>query len=370
MVFFIVFLNFSFLVFIFLFWKKLPEFDSSTEITESPKVSLLIPFRNEEQELPTLIDSINKLDYTNLEILFINDHSDDHSIEIISKNTQKEHQILHLSSKFGKKNAITYGIKQSTGEFILTIDADCTFEEDIIIEYIKFQKKYQYDMICGMVTCKDKPQSVYNDLQKLEFLALMSSSGAFIALQKPIMCNGANLFYRKQTFLEVNGYEGNFDIPSGDDEYLLHKIANHNNSKIGYLKTSIVKTTPLQDFQSFLNQRVRWAGKWKKSTSIQSKALGLFVFSFHLLYCFYFVKTIIVCSSLFFVLWLGKFLPDFIFLTQINKSFNSKISKLALLIISTFYSFYVVLFGLLGIFSNTYTWKKRKFENNERKPEK
>lgn len=370
MVFLLVLLNFSFLLFVYLHWNKIPILKSENQASFLPKVSILIPFRNEETELTDLIDSLNKISYQNLEAFFINDHSTDKSAEIIQKKINLNHKIIQLNTNYGKKNAIIEGINQSTSEFILTIDADCIISPDLVTKYIQFQKKYDYNMICGMVTCKDEPSSIFNDLQKLEFLALMSSSGAFVAFQKPVMCNGANLFYSKKIFLDVNGYEGNLDIPSGDDEYLLHKIAAIDPTKIGYLKNSVVKTTPIQDFSTFLNQRTRWAGKWKKNTSLASKFLGLFVFSFHFLYCFYFFKTILVGSPLFFVLWLGKLIADSIFLMRINLYFNSKISKLALLIISTFYSFYVVLFGLLGIFSNTYTWKKRKFENNERKSEK
>ncbi len=81
--------------------------------------------------------------------------------------------------------------------------------------------------------------------QTLDFLTLQGITGASVYKRFHTMCNGANLAYPKETFIEVNGFEGIDNIPSGDDMLLMHKIFLRYPDKIFYLKntTAIVTTS-------------------------------------------------------------------------------------------------------------------------------
>ena len=80
-------------------------------------------------------------------------------------------------------------------------------------------------------------KTFFERLQTLEFLYLIGLGAAGIGNKKPTTCNGANLAYRKDVFLEMGGFNGIDDLASGDDELLLHKIAEKYADRIGFCKS-------------------------------------------------------------------------------------------------------------------------------------
>src|SRR5690606_15452205 len=94
----------------------------------------------------------------------------------------------------------------------------------------------------------------------------------------------ANLAYEKNAFIEVGGYEGVKHIASGDDEFLMHKIAAHYPDGVYFLKNqnAVVSTGAHQDWSAFFRQRKRWASKWKHYQSKTPLVLAIYVFSCNL----------------------------------------------------------------------------------------
>ena len=108
-------------------WRKLKGFTVKNEKFTTP-VSLIIPVRNEEQNIPGLIRSIREQDYPGrlLEVIFIDDHSDDRSFELISEHISGIEN-FHLMRSTGsvKKMALQTGFEKATGDLIITTDTDC-----------------------------------------------------------------------------------------------------------------------------------------------------------------------------------------------------------------------------------------------------
>ena len=92
------------------------------------KVSVLIPVRNEENNLSSLLQSLKNQSYSNYEIILIDDHSSDGTFDWMVKVAIENKDIIVCqlpNSLHGKKNAIEQGIKAASGEIILTTDSDC-----------------------------------------------------------------------------------------------------------------------------------------------------------------------------------------------------------------------------------------------------
>ena len=101
-------------------------------------------------------------------------------------------------------------------------------------------------MVIGAVRIKPT-HSFFSKLQVIEFSSLIASAAATLTLGFPTMCNGANLAYRKTTFVEVNGFDGNAHIASGDDEFLMRKVVKKFGAKsLKFLRdfNAVVTTNP------------------------------------------------------------------------------------------------------------------------------
>ncbi len=105
--------------------------------------------------------------------------------------------------------------------------------------------------------------SFFYEIQKLEFSSLIFVGAGLIGIKSPIICNAANLGFRKSVFFEVGGYNDNLLLSSGDDEFLMQKIARQTNYDIKFClnKNAIAYTLPNENLSQFYQQRKRWASK-------------------------------------------------------------------------------------------------------------
>lgn len=101
---------------------------------QTSKVSILVAVYNAENYLETCLDSLISQTYSNIEIICIDDCSNDRSAEILSKyaSTDKRIKILTMAKNSGQANARNEGLKIATGDFITMLDSDDWFSEDAI----------------------------------------------------------------------------------------------------------------------------------------------------------------------------------------------------------------------------------------------
>ena len=120
----------------FRFTPYLDRFENTSQ--SSPKVSIILPARNEEEFIGKCLDSLTKQDYENYEIIVIDDSSDDATGELISQYAKKFSKIIPVSARpkpegwMGKNWACMEGYKKATGELLLFTDADTTHAKNVI----------------------------------------------------------------------------------------------------------------------------------------------------------------------------------------------------------------------------------------------
>ena len=105
---------------------------------EAPFVSIILPVFNEEESLPVVIESIRQSMKTypqNFEILVVDDGSSDQSKEIASKLGTR---LLPADINMGAGHARKRGIKAAAGEFVVFLDADCTYQTDDIPKMLEW----------------------------------------------------------------------------------------------------------------------------------------------------------------------------------------------------------------------------------------
>jgi len=344
---------------------------SSERILSKTRFSVIIPFRNEAENLPSLLKTIAKLNYPFelFEIIFVNDTSEDNSEAIIAAAIEKSKFSIKLIqnkrvSNSPKKDAIQEAIKNSNCEWILTTDADCELPKNWLNVFDSYIQQNDSIMVCGPVIYKSNGSFIDN-FQKLDGFSLQSITIGSFGLNIPLLNNGANLAYRKDAFLKVNGFSGNDHIASGDDIFLLERMKKHFPDRVHFLKTpdAIVSTKPQPSWRNVINQRIRWASKTSKQKNTTSILLGILVFlvNFSVLIIpafmvFDFENILFYTSLLFF-----KIITDYLVVRQTALFFDEKIAFWKFLWQPFVYSF-IVLAVVLGSFGGNYSWKGRTYE--------
>lgn len=360
------------LINLYLYWfSKLKIFDAHF-VTPITTFSIVIPARNEEENIQACIQSVLNNNYPEnlFEIIIADDFSTDATPQIVRQLQTKFLNIHVISLKniisetinSYKKRAIEIAIAQSKYEWIVTTDADCIVPQNWLSLFDAYIQKKNRVFVAApvMFSCSN---SFLNIFQCLDFISLQGITAASVYASAHSMCNGANLAYKKSAFYEVNGFKNADHIASGDDMLLMHKMKIKYPEKIGYLFSdkAIVATAPMPDWKSFLNQRIRWASK---ATSYKDNKVFLVLLLVYFLNLSLFI-LFIVCffAPKFFVAWLllmiSKVLFELPFMYKAAKFFSLQKLMLWFVIMQPFHVLYTVISGWLGKFG-TYKWKGRK----------
>jgi len=350
--------------------RRLPGF-----VEQSGFFSIIIPVRNEAQTITRLLDAIaeQQVQKTSFEVIVVDDHSTDGTLELVqSQSRPYKLTVLSLEkiNKYdgvtisGKKHAISEGIKHAAGEIIITTDADCYMGKDWLGSIYNYFAVNNAKMVVGPVAF-DGAKGLFEELQSIEFAVLIGVGAVALESGSPNMCNGANLAFRKKVFYEVEGYSGNFHIPSGDDEFLLQKIYSRFPRDVYFnsSKASVVYTEPVSSIWSFIDQRRRWSSKWKLHKSWGVKAVALGVFCFHL---FLIISLVAAISG---DLHLGVFaggmvvkaIAELFFLKKLLDHFDKPLAAVNFILLQAIYSIYVLVFGVLSNFGS-FEWKGRSYK--------
>lgn len=336
--------------------------------------SIVIPYRDEADNLPRLFSSILKLEYPveMFEILAVNDASQDHSEALWRKfgkeNPELQVHLLENVRRSGspKKDAIEEAISVSQGEYIITTDADCELPENWLREMNTVLCRTNAAAVAAPVALKngDSKMTFLRGFQELEILSLQAVTIGGFGVNIPLMCNGANFCYSKKAFYEVNGFEGNDEHAGGDDIFLLEKFYGKGLKTIFLKSTSaIVRTNAAQNWSSLISQRIRWAAKAGGYQNPYSKGLGLLVFSMNFLLIIVAAGT----AGKIFPVWLlsfmflAKFNMDFIFILKSAQFFGRERTMKHYFLSSIFYPFFSSFVALSSFFKG-FEWKGRKFK--------
>jgi cellulose synthase/poly-beta-1,6-N-acetylglucosamine synthase-like glycosyltransferase len=343
-------------------WKSIPESDKS-EVEEVVGITVLIPFRNERQNLDNILMSLQNQDYPkdHFEVLFINDHSEDGSREFLDTAiNQSQFRVVDLPvGVIGKKSATTMGVELAKYSSIVCSDGDCRLGPNWLKSYAGAFRDETVRMVVGPVRMGGL--DLFSKIQSMEFAAMIAFGGVLIYRGLMGTCNGANMGFRKAAFQEVNGYVGNHDIPTGDDEFLLQKIHTRFKGGIKFIKSRevVVDTYPKSTLKAFVSQRIRWTSKWRFHQSLRFKMLGVLTF-------FDFMSAI---ALLILLLWfpiysigllLLRWCAEWFFLYGVCRFLDIELRVDRLMLLAFIYPFYAVFLGLASIFGH-YSWKGRQY---------
>jgi len=339
---------------------KQDNISSDNKKTCTDHISVIIPFRNEEQNLLSIIDALKKQTFKSAEYLLINDKSTDFGPEICNAAITglPQFKLLHLPDNMGgKKAAIHYGVLQSKYNIIVQTDADCIPQPDWLLNYSQAFLKPNTSLVIAPVIAQSTANgSFFQKMVALEFLSLTGVTIASAVLKSPLLCNGANMGYLKNIYMAYfkNGYN---KTVSGDDMFLLMYAKNRKyNIAIITNKQGTVSTQLPENTFTFLNQRKRWTSKSLHTNNLEILSVSVLVF----------ISNILIPVALFLTLQNGlllipvviKYMVDFLFLLKYSVFYNQGYLLKYYPIWIIIYPFYVLLATAGGILGS-FTWKNR-----------
>lgn len=319
-------------------------------------ISVIIPFRNEENNLKGLIACMQQQTVQPHEWIFVNDHSTDDSVEkIYFSDKSISFRIIELSaSENGKKTALRKAINTATTDYCLTIDADVTFS----VDYIKqLGELPTCDLLVLPVTMK--AHRFWQLIFSIEYAVTQLLNLGVSGWIRPINCSGANLMFHRNTFLTTDDFLDHKHVLSGDDIYTLRAFRKNKKSIFVVSNKSFAVTTFVpRSISNVFDQRSRWMSKSGHVGDALSNGLAFWAFVLH--FSFFLLQTYLFFTQQYFyvgLLFFAKYLMDGLLLVNDQDQTNSR-QFIGLLFFELLYPVYLLVLIFWTKFGRI-SWKGR-----------
>lgn len=347
----------------------------------APFVSVVVAARNEEAGIRKCLESILDNDYPEdrYEVIVVDDGSTDATASIVRRLQRRyagrmvavggdpdsePHRLRLLTLPegvpAGKQRALARGIEAARGTWILTTDADCVARTT----WLQRMASYMTDdtaFISGPVAYWPG-RTLFERMQGLEFLGLVAVGGGAIGLGRPILCNSANIAYRRDVYDQFARLAPEHPVHPGDDEVLIQRIAAETDWRVAFCADpeALILTNPLTAVSDFMEQRRRWA-----RGAMRYPSLALFV-QLAALYAFFiallgttlaalFVPSLLPIAGL---MWALKMAAELAVLVPAARHFGQVSLLGAFVPAQLFHAPYLVYAVAAGAFGQT-RWKGR-----------
>ncbi len=303
------------------------------------RISLIIPARNEAEDLHWCLESIDKLDYPaeKLQIVLVNHNSSDDTLKqmiTFKKHSKFETEIVDLK-KYDpetscKAEALRAGIAQATGDVLAFTDAESRFKPGWL-KSLAGHLKNGFDMVGGAVSLeKDR---LFANLQSLDWLFLCAVGTGFVELGNPQSLFGKNMMLTKKLYDKSGGF------PEGkiwtEDLYLVEKCKKHGKITLTLSPECAVESLPVPDITSFFRQKSRWL---KGGISVDTPGMTAMVSS--IIMDLSLIIALFTSVEIFLMLYFFKLISDYIILNKVSDIYFENNLWRILPIYSLFASFY------------------------------
>ncbi len=331
-----------------------------------PEVSVIIPARNEEENISQCINSVLKLNYPKdkIEIVAINDRSEDKTEEILKKISEQNAnlRIVKIENDFqkgnipGKAGAIHLGVEYATKDIIFQTDADCTVPPNWIKKMVRLFQESETGFITSFTNVEGK--RLFDKIQAVEWIYMHTMAMGGVGMNQPLGCYGNNASFRNKYYKKFGGYRNiKFSVT---EDLALQQAFFRNGYKVHYLidPETIVDTKPCRNIKEYFDQHHRWA---RGGLNLGWRAAIFVLSSFAIWFGFlYFVLNLDLLhfAILFFIRFLGDLLlltPPFFILRKNNYFLTFPFAVLFFLLVELLIPFV--------IFNKNVRWKGQVFKS-------
>lgn len=221
-----------------------------------PFVSIVVPAYNEEKVICKTVESLLRSEYTNFEILVIDDGSPDKTYDVVSeKYGDHEKVVIFRKENGGKASALNFGWQTAKGEIVVALDADTIFTSETIAALVhRFA-----DETVGAVAGNAKVGNRINIVTKWQALEYVTSQNldrrAFSSLNCITVVPGSVGAWRRSVLQQIGGFSSDTLAEDQDLTIQVRRLG----YKIGYEEKAIGLTEAPDTLGGLAKQRFRWA---------------------------------------------------------------------------------------------------------------
>jgi poly-beta-1,6-N-acetyl-D-glucosamine synthase len=343
----------------FAFYKPQPSVKSKQE-----PVSIVIAARNEYENLQKYLPAILEQDYPEFEVVVVNHCSWDLSQQYL-EDLQLQYKHLKVSQLLeqdkyptGKKFALTIGIKAAKYDQLVFTDADCAPASNQWLALMESHFVNNTEIVLGF-SPHNKRKRFLNLFERFETFLTAVFYFAFALAGNAFMGVGRNMAYRKSVFFRHKGFASHQHIMSGDDDLFVNEAATPYNVAIECSPESFVFTDAKETYEKWSRQKSRHMTTGKLYKSKHKIVLGTYYAS---LFLFYGASiALLVVNILLWPVVLGVYvlrvLTQWIVLYQSAVKLKSTSLLWGLPLLDLVYVWYLIVFGLKGLFTkNAKVW--------------
>ena len=234
--------------------------------TDLPRVSVVVPARNEQHTIGSCINSLLACDYPTdlLEIIVVNDRSSDATGRIIDEmaNAHVCVRAVHrteadaVANLRGKPGALQAGIDHAGGEIIVLTDADCRVQSGWVRTMVMPFIDPEVGMVCSFTTVRRG--NLFALVQNIEWLYTSGMAQSANNNGQPLGCFGNNMALRASTFQKIGGYRAiSFSVT---EDLALMQAMGRARARVAFIcePDSRIETEPCQSLGEYLRQKQRW----------------------------------------------------------------------------------------------------------------
>lgn len=237
---------------------------TSEELSEYPKITVLIPAHNEEKVIGNTVDAIMRSIYPKdkLEVIVINDSSTDRTGEILRERAKKYKNLMILEIQpplgaKGKANALNQGLKLASGDYIVVYDADNTPERRAILNLVRFIiNNPNLGAVVGKFRTRNRDRSIltrFINIETLSFQWLVQAARNYLWGLATIP--GTNFIIRKELLNKIGGWKTK---SLTEDTELTIRIY-QSGYRILWIPYAVTWEQEPEKLKVWFKQRTRWA---------------------------------------------------------------------------------------------------------------
>jgi glycosyltransferase involved in cell wall biosynthesis len=282
------------LCYYWLFFNKLAFYKPPyTETTQQHPITVVVCARDEAANLAHNLPGILVQNYASShEVIVVNDNSVDETKYLLEelKKTFKHLKVVNLTHEAklisGKKYPLSIGLKEARHELVLLTDADCVPATEFWMQKMQNGFVPGTDIVLGYGAYLKK-KGWLNKIIRFETFHTALQYLSYALAGTPYMGVGRNLAYTKTLFLHNKGFSSLNQIPGGDDDLFVNKVATRFNTRIVIDKESFTQSEPKYTWSGWVRQKTRHYSTGKFYKGKHRLLLGTYSLTHFLFYPFF-----------------------------------------------------------------------------------